>query len=48
VRAAVPDHPAKAAQGGAAVWFLVVRQPIQVALNVERRFQARNQPALSR
>ncbi len=47
MRAAVPHDSAEAAQGGAAVRLLVVGQPIEIALNIERRPQPRDQPSLA-
>ena len=48
VRAAVPHHAAKAAERRAfRLRFRVVGQPIQIALHVEGRAQARDQPALA-
>ena len=48
VCAAVPDDPPKAPQRGPAVWLLVVRQAIEIALDVERRSQPGDQPSLAR
>ena len=47
VRAAVSDHASEAAERGAAVRFLVVGQPIQVALNIEWSTEPVDQPALA-
>jgi hypothetical protein len=47
MRAAVPDDSAEAPQGCATVRLLVVRQPVEIALNIQRRPQPRNQPSLA-
>jgi hypothetical protein len=48
VRTAVSHDSSETAQGRATVRFLVVRQAIEIALNIERRLQPRDQPSLAR
>src|SRR5262245_9200628 len=48
VGAAGTHDPAETPERRAPVWFLVVRQLIQIALDIERRPEARDQPSLGR
>jgi hypothetical protein len=47
VCAAVTDDAPKRALRGAAVWFFVVRQRVQIALDGEGRAELRDQPPLA-
>ena len=47
VRATVADDAAKAAKGGAAARFVVVRQAVEEPLDRQRRAQARDEPSLA-
>src|SRR6185295_8542016 len=47
VRAPVADDAAKTAKRGAAAGLLIVRKPVQVPLDSQRRAEAREQPTFA-